>query len=302
MLSEAICANCNALLVWMRILNTGTFKMTMLRSVSSIAPRLLAAFGILLSLTLISGCASIVTGQDQIVSVDTPLCPTAKCKLQNEEGVYWVPSTPGTISVDREYGDLVVTCSKPGYPDAMMNVSSSTKGMAFGNIILGGIIGAGVDMGTGAAYDYPSDIVVPLDCRDEVAKAAAPTSGQFSAGAAKLIDSSKCESPQFAFMDGTDEIYKSRCEDGRTGVIRCTAGGCTPLNISSPVAANTVAMNDVGTGKHEFSALKTAKQDGCPGSVKLVDKDVTKETYLAKCEDGSSRAVECEFGNCEARR
>lgn len=276
--------------------------MTMLRHFSSIAPRFLAASGVVLSLTLMSGCASIVTGQDQIVSVDTPLCPAAKCKLQNEEGVYWVPSTPGTISVDREYGDLVVTCSKPGYPDAMMNVSSSTKGMAFGNIILGGIIGAGVDMGTGAAYDYPSDIVVPLDCRDEIAKATAPTSGKFSAGAAKLIDSTKCESPQFAFMDGSDEIYKSRCEDGRTGVIRCTAAGCTPLNISSPAAANTVAMNEAGAGKHEFSALKSAKQDGCTGSVKLVDKDVTKETYFANCEDGSSRAVECEFGKCEAHR
>jgi hypothetical protein len=34
--------------------------------------------------------------------------------------------------------------------------------MAFGNIIAGGIIGAGVDIHTGAAYDYPVSISVLL--------------------------------------------------------------------------------------------------------------------------------------------
>lgn len=34
--------------------------------------------------------------------------------------------------------------------------------MAFGNIIVGGIIGGAIDAGTGAAYDYPSEITVEL--------------------------------------------------------------------------------------------------------------------------------------------
>ncbi|MBK7727992.1 MAG: hypothetical protein IPJ33_05660 [Gammaproteobacteria bacterium] len=146
---------------------------------SSMAKILRISFGLsaVTAIALIQGCASIVSGQDQIVSVDAPLCPASKCKLQNEEGVYWIPSTPGTVAVDREYGDLVVTCSKPGYQDFTMKVSSSTKGMAFGNILLGGFIGAGVDMGTGAAYDYPTEIIVPLDCRSEAEIAEAPTTG-----------------------------------------------------------------------------------------------------------------------------
>lgn len=133
--------------------------------------RLLAASGILL-LGSLSGCASIVSGQNQVVSVETPLCPGAKCRLQNKAGVFWVPMTPGTISINREYDDLIVTCSKDGYPDTTLNVGSSTKGMAFGNILVGGIIGAGVDMATGAAYDYPAVITVPLDCRDATAREA----------------------------------------------------------------------------------------------------------------------------------
>jgi hypothetical protein len=35
-------------------------------------------------------------------------------------------------------------------------------GLAFGNILFGGLIGAAVDVGTGAAYDYPSPIIVNL--------------------------------------------------------------------------------------------------------------------------------------------
>jgi hypothetical protein len=34
--------------------------------------------------------------------------------------------------------------------------------MAFGNILFGGFIGAGVDMSTGAAYDYPDLIHVAM--------------------------------------------------------------------------------------------------------------------------------------------
>lgn len=280
--------------------------MTIARRISSIRSRRLATLAIMVSVVVMSGCASLVTGQDQIVSVDTPLCPTAKCKLQNEEGVYWVPSTPGTVSVDREYGDLIVTCSKSGYQDVMLKVSSSTKGMAFGNILLGGIIGAGVDMGTGAAYDYPSEIIVPLDCRTESEVATAPKSGVHGDAALKLVDTTKCEKPQFAFMDGADEIYKARCEDGRTGVIKCSASGCVPLNVSSPADTNSQTAAPAGAQaqatKHEFSARKAAQDDGCTGPVTFVDKNVTKETYFAKCDDGSSRAVECEFNSCSVRK
>ncbi len=35
--------------------------------------------------------------------------------------------------------------------------------MAFGNILFGGIIGGAVDAGSGAAYDYPANIVVHLE-------------------------------------------------------------------------------------------------------------------------------------------
>jgi hypothetical protein len=55
-----------------------------------------------------------------------------------------------------------VSCEKEDYKSTEKNVSSSTKAMAFGNIIFGGPIGAGVDMASGSAYDYPPEIQVHL--------------------------------------------------------------------------------------------------------------------------------------------
>lgn len=115
------------------------------------------------AISLLSGCASIVSGTNQPVTVDTPGCAAASCKLTNDKGT-WAVTTPGSVVVHRAYGPLTVMCTKEGFPAATTTVASTTKGMAFGNILFGGLIGAGVDAGTGAAYDYPNTILVPMAC------------------------------------------------------------------------------------------------------------------------------------------
>lgn len=107
------------------------------------------------------GCASIVSGQNQSVSVITPPIDGAKCKLTNDKGEWYLAETPGSVTVRRAYGALTVACDKNDYK-GLTTVESSTKGMAFGNVLFGGVIGAGVDVGTGAAYDYPTTITVPM--------------------------------------------------------------------------------------------------------------------------------------------
>ena len=123
------------------------------------------AIGATVGLVALSGCASIIDGSTQVVSVKTIADGTdvagAACTLRNNKGE-WYLTTPGTVSVHRSYDDINVKCAKDGYIANVGTVSSSTRGMTFGNILFGGLIGAGVDMGTGAAYDYPSPIVVQL--------------------------------------------------------------------------------------------------------------------------------------------
>lgn len=114
---------------------------------------------------LSTGCASIVSGQNQSVSVTTKNqgadVAGAKCSLANDKGT-WYATTPGSVTVRRSFNDLAVNCTLDGAEPGIMSVKSTTKGMAFGNILFGGIIGAGVDMSTGAAYDYPDIINVEL--------------------------------------------------------------------------------------------------------------------------------------------
>lgn len=119
-----------------------------------------------LALMALSGCASIVDGTQQTLSVKTTgdgsSLADAQCSLKNDKGT-WFAKTPGTVTVHRSYSALNIKCKHPGYETALLTSKSVTKGMAFGNILFGGIIGAGVDMSDGAAYNYPNLITVPMN-------------------------------------------------------------------------------------------------------------------------------------------
>ena len=52
-------------------------------------------------LGFVSGCAAIVSGQDQVVSVRVPNCPGAECRLINDNGTFYVQA-PGTVLVNRK--------------------------------------------------------------------------------------------------------------------------------------------------------------------------------------------------------
>lgn len=112
-----------------------------------------------------TGCASIVSGNNQSLSVTTQKNGTdvagAKCSLVNDKGT-WFLTSPGSVTVRRSYADLAVDCKMDGSDAGLASVKSSTKAMAFGNILFGGIIGVGVDTATGAAYDYPELILVDM--------------------------------------------------------------------------------------------------------------------------------------------
>lgn len=129
----------------------------------NIFTRRAAALAVMTGASLITGCASIVNGTNQVVSVEArhkgQQVVGAQCSLINPKGTFYV-TTPGTVTINRAYDDLNVKCEKDGMQPGLVAVKSSTKGMAFGNILFGGFIGAAVDTSSGAAYDYPTLISV----------------------------------------------------------------------------------------------------------------------------------------------
>ena len=123
---------------------------------------LLLAVFILAGLT--SGCASVTGSTTQNVSVQTREhvggnLPGAICELSNSKGK-WFVTTPGSVMIHRSNDDMQVLCSKTGYESGMSSVVSNTKAEMFGNIILGGVIGAVIDHSSGSGYEYPEFIQV----------------------------------------------------------------------------------------------------------------------------------------------
>ncbi len=117
-------------------------------------------------LTFLSGCASVTGTTGQSISVETRqkngnVLSGASCELTNSKGK-WFLNTPGTATIRRSNDDMIVICNKDGHAPGTAAVVSETKGMMFGNILLGGGIGAIVDHNTGAAYEYPTLIQIMM--------------------------------------------------------------------------------------------------------------------------------------------
>jgi len=123
--------------------------------------------------TVLSGCASIVSGTTQPVSVNTMTTTGADCNLVNSQGM-WQLTSPGTAIVKRSRTDVKIHCSKDGFQDAEAVARSGFEPWTLGNLIFGGLIGLGVDLGTGAIHRYPDAVSVPLAPVTGIPSAALP--------------------------------------------------------------------------------------------------------------------------------
>ena len=102
-----------------------------------------------ISICLFSSCASILSGTKQTVDVNTQ--PTGARVFVNGEDQHVV--TPATINVPRKKA-ITYSFQKQGYESGTVTEYGSFNPVVVGNIILGGIPGFLVDLGTGAWYKY----------------------------------------------------------------------------------------------------------------------------------------------------
>lgn len=126
-----------------------------------------------------TGCATVLNESTQTVRIET-LTPEgdsvqgAECSAANNKATVTFRSGMAPM-VRRSSKDLVVRCSMPGYQEASAHLESGVNSGMFGNIILGGAVGAIVDHNKGTAYTYPTWVqlvfgqLLTFDRHDEVA-------------------------------------------------------------------------------------------------------------------------------------
>jgi hypothetical protein len=205
---------------------------------------------------LAAGCATVVKDAQQSLSVVAPDCPGATCKLQNDDGTWYV-TVPGSVAVDRSYQDLVISCSHPEHPqlEFVGAWSSKTSGWILGNIILGGIVGAVIDVGTGNTYDYPDQIIVPLACRDTGQAAALP-----DAQPTPVLDAAACNALLAVLRgSGRDELQH------RIAMLRYRQG-CLGTVLDAELRVQRLAdLRDAGlVSAEEYRQLRDMLEGAAP--------------------------------------
>ena len=113
---------------------------------------------------LLAGCATVTQGTKDVLVIETT---PENAQVQLSSGQSCV-STPCAIELPRK-ASVTVEISKEGCTTRQINVLSrmATAGGAAlaGNVLVGGIIGLGVDAATGASKELtPNPVRVTLEC------------------------------------------------------------------------------------------------------------------------------------------
>lgn len=109
-----------------------------------------------------SGCASVVRGTtEKVVITAEPADAAIRTSLGHS-----CPSGPCSVEVSRKE-EFTAYAEKDGYKPGSIYLATKTSGKGAagmaGNIVVGGIIGVGVDAATGATLDhYPNPALIVL--------------------------------------------------------------------------------------------------------------------------------------------
>lgn len=116
------------------------------------------AAGVVLSM---SRCATIISGSRQSV---TFVAPENTRIYQDGVVIARVPEGATTVEtkVKRELSSPLLMARHDDYADTPFTLKSKVNGVVFVNLLLGGLIGAGIDLATGAACKYPNYVEIEM--------------------------------------------------------------------------------------------------------------------------------------------
>ncbi|MFD0917874.1 translation initiation factor 2 [Pseudahrensia aquimaris] len=108
------------------------------------------------------GCATVTRGTTEDVVINYQ---PSDANVSTDIG-YACKASPCVLNIERKKA-FTVTASKPGYETKSVYVGTKVAGQGAaglaGNILIGGVVGAGVDVATGAARDHtPNPVNIQL--------------------------------------------------------------------------------------------------------------------------------------------
>jgi hypothetical protein len=113
---------------------------------------------------MLGGCASVTRGTTENISISST--PSGVEAVVSGMDVPTTCTTPCSVVVKRN-ADISITFQKDGYEPQIVPLTKDipTAGAAgfAGNLLLGGVVGMGVDAATGAATDHkPNPVIVTM--------------------------------------------------------------------------------------------------------------------------------------------
>lgn len=117
--------------------------------------------------SMLSGCASFIDGKHQTMTLMTKNNTeesVTNCQLTNSKGL-WISSAQDSLVVQRDYDDLLITCENDKQKGETTVTSSASYGFMALNAIIFDLctISCIVDHHTGALYEYPTTVVIPME-------------------------------------------------------------------------------------------------------------------------------------------
>lgn len=125
--------------------------------------RLVRLAAVLCAGSSLAACATVTRGSEDAWVINSE---PSGAKVETTNG-HQCQATPCAIKMKRK-SEFTATVTKPGYKPATVQVSHKTAGAGAagvaGNVLVGGVIGLGVDMYTGASQDLvPNPVTVKLE-------------------------------------------------------------------------------------------------------------------------------------------
>lgn len=108
---------------------------------------------ILISSVMFGGCATILKGKTQQVTILSNV-EGAEIMINGES----IGKTPYTGQIKRA-SDMTLTLSKVGYQAKTVTIDTTVEPIFFGNVVSGGPLGMTTDFGTGSMYKVSNSTI-----------------------------------------------------------------------------------------------------------------------------------------------